>query len=47
MWMREKKKAQSLIGFLSANKIGNYNWGGKEGKKKEKSSKESVEQVKK
>ena len=39
-----KKKLKSLIGFLSANKIDNYNrWRGK----KEKNPKESTEQVKK
>ena len=32
----KKKKAQNLIGFLSANKIDNYNRGGRKGKKKSK-----------
>ena len=32
--MRKKKKIKSLIGFLSANKIDNYNGGGRKGKKK-------------
>ena len=42
-----KKKLKSLIGFLSANKINNYNRGGKEKEKeKEKNSKVSTEQVK-
>ena len=40
-----EKKLKSLIGFLSANKINNYNRGG--GKEKEKSPKEFTEQVKK
>ena len=31
-----KKKLKSLIGFLSANKINNYNRGGKKEKKKKK-----------
>ena len=39
-----KKKAQSLIEFLSANKIDNYNGGWREGG--EKNSKESTEKVK-
>ena len=45
--MTEKKKLKSLIGFLSANKIDNYNVGGwgKKGKGK-KNPKESTEQVK-
>ena len=38
-----EKKLKSLIGFLSANKINNYNRGGG----KEKSPKEFTEQVKK
>ena len=44
----EKKKIKSLIGFLSANKIDNYNGGvwGMKGKGK-KNPKESTEQVKK
>ena len=43
-----KKNLKCLIGFLSANKIKNYNggWGGTK-KIKEKYSKESTEQVKK
>ena len=40
-----KKKLKSLIGFLSANKINNYNRVGGKGKKK-KTPKESTEQVK-
>ena len=36
MWLREKKKLKSLIGFLSANKINNYNRGGHNRKKKSK-----------
>ena len=47
MWLRKKKKKKkklkSLIRFHSANKIDNYNWGGKEN---EKNAKESTEQVK-
>ena len=39
-----EKKLKSLIGFLSANKIDNYNGGG--GGRKE-NPKESTEQVKK
>ena len=39
-----KKKLKSLIGFLSANKIDNYNSGWGEGKKKT-NPKESTEQV--
>jgi len=39
-----KKKLKSLIGFLNANKINNYNRVGK--KKKQKNPKESTEQVK-
>ena len=31
-----EKKLKSLIGFLSANKINNYNRGGKKGKEKKK-----------
>ena len=34
--MTEKKKLKSLIGFLSANKIDNYNVGGGGRKEKEK-----------
>ena len=41
----EKKKLKSLIGFLSANKINDYNRVGK--KRKEKIPKEPTEQVKK
>jgi len=41
---KKKKKLKSLIGFLSANKIDNYNRGGKKGGK---NPKESIEQVKK
>ena len=44
---KEKKKMlKSLIGFLSANEIDNYNRGGKRGKK-ENIPKESTEHVKK
>jgi len=32
----KKKKLKSLIGFLSTNKIGNYNRGGKKEEKKSK-----------
>ena len=39
-----KKKLKSLIGFLSANKIDNYNRGGK---KEKKNPKEFTQQVKK
>ena len=39
----EKKKLKTLIGFLSANKIDNYN---RVGKKKKTNPKESTEQVK-
>ena len=47
MWLRKKKKKlKSLIGFLSANKIDIYNRGGKKEKKKEKSPKEPIDQVK-
>ena len=42
----EKKKLKSLIRFHSANKIDNYNRGGKKGQKKIFFSKESTEQVK-
>ena len=38
----EKKKLKSLIGFHSANKIDNYNWGGGKEKKK-KIQKDSIE----
>ena len=31
-----KKKVQSLIGYVSANKINNYNRGGRKGEKKKK-----------
>ena len=43
-----KKKLKSLIRFHSANKIDNYNRGGKKGEKKEKrkNPKESTEQTK-
>ena len=41
----KKKKLKSLIGFLSANKIDNYNRGGKD--KMKNNPKESTEQVKK
>jgi len=46
---KKKKKLKSLIRFHSANKINNYNLGrgeGKGGGKKEKNTKESMEQVK-
>ena len=43
----EKKKFKSLIGFLSANKIDNYNREGERGKKEIKNPKDSTEQVKK
>ena len=33
----KEKKLKSLIGFLNANKINNYNRGGKKRKKKNKS----------
>ena len=33
---KEKKRCKNLIGFLSANKIDNYNREGKREKKKEK-----------
>ena len=45
MTEKEKKKLKSLIGFLSANKIENYNRGW--GKRKRKNPKESGKQVKK
>ena len=47
MWLR-KKKLKSLIRFHSANKIDNYNRGGRKGKKKKKNKnpKESTEHVK-
>ena len=38
-----KKKVQSLIGYVSANKINNYNGGEK---KRKKNPKQSTEQVK-
>ena len=41
-----KKKVQNLIGDLSANKINNYNRGGKGGTKRKNNPKESTEQVK-
>ena len=34
-----KKKVQSLIGYVSANKINNYNRGGRKGEKKKKKKK--------
>ena len=42
----EKKKLKSLIGVLSANKISNYNRGGKTETRRKKNPKESTEQVK-
>ena len=45
-WGKRKKKFKSLIGFLSVNKINNYNRGGEKEKEK-KNPKESTEQVKK
>ena len=42
---KKKKTLKSLIGFLSAKKIDNYNRGRKKGKKK--NPEESTEQVKK
>ena len=46
MWLREKKLTlKSLIGFVSASKIDNYN--GRAGGGGEKIPKESTEQVKK
>ena len=39
MWLRKEKKLKSLVRFHSANKIDNYNKGGKK-------KKESTEQVK-
>ena len=33
VWGKKKKKLKSLIGFLSDNKIDNYNRGGKKGGK--------------
>ena len=42
-----EKKLKSLIGFLSAHKINNYNGVEQGWRKKEKSPKESTEQVKK
>ena len=46
--MEETKKLKSLIGFISANKIDNYNirWE-KENKKWKKNPEESTEQAKK
>jgi len=35
-WGKKRKKLKSLIGFLSANKIDNYNRGGEKGKRKKK-----------
>ena len=47
MWLRGKEKLKNLIGFLSANKIDNYNRAGDKGRKKGgKNPKESTEQVK-
>ena len=43
---KKKKKAQNLVRFHSANKIDNYNRGGKKKKKKKKNPKEYTEQVK-
>ena len=41
---KEKKKRKSLIGFLSANKIDNYNGAeGESGKKEKKNPKVSTE----
>ena len=42
----KKRKLKSLIGFLGANKIDNYNRGGKKGKEKKKNAKESTEPIK-
>ena len=49
MWLRKKKKKKlkSLIGFHSANKIDNYNRGGKKGKRRGKNPEKSTEQIKK
>ena len=49
MWLKGGKKLKSLTGFLSANKIDNYNRGLKNKriqKKKKKIPKEFIEQVK-
>ena len=46
MWLGEKRKLKSLIGFHSANKVNNYNRGEKKEKEKEKNTKESTEQIK-
>ena len=43
----EQKKKNSLIGFLSSNKINNYNREGEKGKKKKENPKEPTEEVKK
>ena len=44
---KKKKKLKSLVRFHSANKIDNYNRGGKkQGGKKKKNPKESTEQIK-
>ena len=43
---KQKKKLKSLIRFHSANKIDNYNKGGKDLKKKKEEEEESTEQVK-
>ena len=45
-WNGRKKKLKSLIRFHSANKINNYNRGGKKKQKKEKIQKNLQEQVK-
>ena len=44
----EKKKSKSLIRFHSANKINNYNGGGRGGeeRRKERNPKDTIEQVK-
>ena len=47
-WGTKKQNSKSLIGFLSANKIDNYNIRGeKENKKWKKNPEESTEQAKK
>ena len=43
---KKNKKLKSLIRFLSANKIDNYNGGRGGGKEKKNNPKESTEQVK-
>ena len=45
MWLRGKK-LKRLIRFHNANKIDNYNREGGKGKRKEKNTKESTEQIK-